>query len=129
MTKPLTRAQSDARLKRVRAICLALPESSERTSHGAPCFWVGDKRIFLWFMDNHHGSGITGACVKTVSRDEQMMLIEAEPALYYRPAYIGAVGWLGVNLNQAPDWAHLASLVARSWRLAAPLKLLKAYPL
>jgi hypothetical protein len=127
MTKPLTRAQADARLARVRKIALALPEASEKLSHGAPTFWVADKRVFVWFMDNHHGSGITGVCVKTVSREEQALLLEADPDFYYKPAYIGAQGWLGLNLNATPDWAHITDKIAMSWRLAAPPKLLKAH--
>jgi phosphoribosylglycinamide formyltransferase 1 len=129
MVKPLTRAQADARLTRLRKIALALPETSEKLSHGAPTFWVADKRVFIWFMHDHHGSGITGLCVKTSSREEQLLLLEADPLLHYKPAYIGAQGWIGLNLNAAPDWDHVADRVAGSWRLAAPPKLLKNHPL
>jgi hypothetical protein len=34
-------------LGRVRELCLALPETSERLSHGAPTFFVRGKRAFL----------------------------------------------------------------------------------
>jgi hypothetical protein len=39
----------------VRAICLALPEVTERLSHGAPTWFVGDKRAFvtLWAHVHH----------------------------------------------------------------------------
>ncbi len=123
MVKPRIRAQAAARLARVRQIALAQPEASEKISHGTQTFWVADKRAFVWFMGNHHGSGITAACVKTTSKEELALLLEADPEFYFMPAYIGAKGWIGLNLNPAPDWAHVAKWIAKSWHLAAPPKL------
>ena len=48
---------NDEVLERIRAICLALPETSERLSHGAPTFFVRGKRAFLMVLTNHHGDG------------------------------------------------------------------------
>ena len=41
--------------ERLRAICLALPEVNERPSHGAPAFFVRDKKSFLqlWASGHH----------------------------------------------------------------------------
>ena len=44
-------------LERVRALCLALPEATERPSHGSPAWFVRDKRCFVMFLDDHHGDG------------------------------------------------------------------------
>ena len=44
-------------LVRIRELCLALPETSERPSHGAPTFFVRGKRAFLMVLTNHHGDG------------------------------------------------------------------------
>ena len=44
-------------LERIRALCLALPETNERLSHGSPTFFIRDKRTFVMFHDNHHGDG------------------------------------------------------------------------
>lgn len=41
----------------VREICLALPDASERPSHGAPTFFVQSKRSFATVWDDHHGDG------------------------------------------------------------------------
>jgi hypothetical protein len=38
---------ADDLAERLRAICLALPEVNERPSHGAPAFFVRDKKSFL----------------------------------------------------------------------------------
>jgi hypothetical protein len=97
MAKPLTRVQVEARLARVRKIAFALPETSTKLSHGAPTFWVADKKVFVWFMHDLHGSGVTGVCVKTSSKEEQAMLLEADAALYYKPAYIGARAGLALT--------------------------------
>ncbi|MCB0236796.1 MAG: MmcQ/YjbR family DNA-binding protein, partial [Anaerolineae bacterium] len=47
---------SNDQLERVRPLCLALPETSERLSHGEPTFFV-HKKVFVMFADNHHDDG------------------------------------------------------------------------
>jgi hypothetical protein len=116
---------SDA-LDRVRRAALELPETEERLSHGQPTFFVAGKQ-FAQFRDNHHGDGVTGVCVRTSGPDEQAMLIEADPATYSRPAYLGPAGWVSINLaGDAVDWDHVADRIAASWELAAPRRLLEA---
>lgn len=119
-------ARPTGALERVRETCLALPETSEKVSHGIPAFAVAGK-MFAYFRNDHHGDGRTVVCVKTSGREEQDMLIEADPDLYSWPAYIGPSGWIAINL--APDdtdWAHVEDRIARSWELAAPRRLLEA---
>ncbi len=110
-------------LDRLRTICLALPRTGERLSHGMPAFDVAGK-MFCYFWHDHHGDGLTAACVKTAGRDEQDLLIEADPELYAWLPYLGPAGWVGLNLA-APDldWAHVEARVLSSWRLAAPRRL------
>ena len=43
-------------LVRTRQICLALPEVTERLSHGSPTWFAGKKTIVM-FLDDHHGDG------------------------------------------------------------------------
>ncbi|WP_374944029.1 MmcQ/YjbR family DNA-binding protein [Sphingomonas sp.] len=111
-------------LDRIRETALALPETEERVSHGQPTFFVAGKQ-FAQVRDNHHGDGLTVVCVRTSGADEQAMLIEAAPQTYARPAYLGASGWVSVDLKN-PDWALVDDRVARSWELAAPARLLEA---
>lgn len=119
MTEPST-------LDRVRELCLALPETAEKISHGIPAFSVAGK-MFAYYRDDHHGDGKTVVCVKTSGREEQDMLIEAEPDLYSWPAYIGPSGWIAINIAPADtDWQHVEDRIARSWELAAPRRLLEA---
>jgi hypothetical protein len=112
-------------LDRVRAAALALPETEETVSHGQPTFFVAGKQ-FAQFRADHDGDGVTIVCVKTSGTDEQAMLIEANPDVYSRPSYLGATGWVGMNLGNEPDWALVEDRIARSWELAAPARLLEA---
>ncbi len=59
-TRTWTDEQADDALAAVRRTCLSLPETTERLSHGAPCFFVRDKKTFVYFHDDHHGDGILG---------------------------------------------------------------------
>ncbi|HVF94034.1 MAG TPA: MmcQ/YjbR family DNA-binding protein [Sphingomonas sp.] len=112
-------------LARVRDIAQLLPGTEERPSHGQPTFFVGGKQ-FAQVRLNHHGDGRDVVCVRTGGTDEQAMLIEAAPETYSRPAYLGAAGWVGVNLAGDVDWTLVEDRIARSWELAAPRRLLEA---
>lgn len=114
----------EALLEKVRARALALPAAVEKLSHGAPGFYVEKGKFFAYFSDDHHGCGITALLVKTSGLEEQEMLIEADPALYYRPPYLGPYGWIGIRLDQGePDWEHVNDWLVKSWRMSAPRKL------
>jgi len=114
-------------LAKVRDICMALPCASEKISHGAPAFFIEKGKVFAYFSHNHHGDGRTAVQVKTSGPEEQAMLVEMDPALYYVPAYIGHAGWIGLRLDTGEtDWDHVADRIAISWELVAPRKLLEA---
>ncbi len=114
---------------RVRELALALPETHERTSHGSPGFRVGSEKTgkyFAYFSDRHHGSGHIALLVKTSGMDELLNLVESQPDTYYKPAFYGASGWVGVILNRPDaDWDHIAEWLERSWRSVAPARLTK----
>lgn len=117
-------ARPEALLDKVREIALALPASEEKLSHGMPSFTVSGGKMFCYFTRDHHGDGITAVLVKTSGEEEQAMLIEAEPDLYYRPAYLGPSGWIGLRIDGGTvDWEHVGEWLLKSWRLAAPRKL------
>jgi hypothetical protein len=107
----------------LRAICMALPEVTERLSHGAPTWFVGGKKSFvtLW-ADGHHAedfphlwcAGLPGA---------QQELTAAEPGRFFRPAYVGGRGWIGVRLDGDLDWAEIAELCQDAYRAIAPARL------
>ena len=108
---------------RLRTLALTLPEAAEKLSHGAPAFFVAGKQ-FAYFAHNHHGDGMTMVGVKTHGRDEQDLLIEADPQTYSWPAYTGHSGWIAISLAE-PDWALVEARLKTSWSLAAPKRLLR----
>jgi len=111
-------------LEKVRAAALELPETSEKLSHGQPTFFVAGKQ-FAQFRNNHHGDGKTVVCVRVSSVDEQVMLLEADPETYSKPAYMPT--WLSISIDGPQvDWGHVADRIATSWELAAPRRLLEA---
>lgn len=121
----VTRTKSpDWLLEKVRSLALAFPESEERPSHGSPGWRIAGGKYFAYFSDRHHGEPHIALLVKTSGADEMAALIEQEPRAYFRPAYYGASGWVGIVLNREElDWEHLAHWLERSWRSVAPKRL------
>lgn len=114
-------------LTRIREIALALPEATEKLSHGSPGFQIEKGRFFAYFWNDHHGDGETVVIVKTSGAEEQGMLIEADPDAYFRPRYLGPSGWVALRLNREDtDWDGVADRIAISWELVAPRRLLEA---
>ena len=117
----MTKAQ---KLAAVRKICLGLPEVSERPSHGAPTFFVRDKRSFATVHDDHHGDG--GLALWCAAPDGlQAMLVEADPERFFVPAYVGHRGWLGVRLDRGFDPEEIAGILEDAYAEVAPPSLLK----
>lgn len=113
-------------LDRVREIALALPEAAERLSHGSPGFHIAKGKFFAYFWDNHHDDGETAVMVKTSGPEEQAMLIEADPDLYYKPPYLGPSGWVAMRVvGDDVDWDRVADRIAASWEMVAPRRLLE----
>ena len=112
-------------LTRLRKIALALPETSERLSHGAPTFFVREKRSFVMVLTDHHGDG-RFAIWCAAPPGLQAMLVEADPERFFVPPYVGHRGWLGMRLDHALDWDELAGIVEDAYAEVAPPKLVDA---
>jgi len=112
-------------LERLRELCLALPETSERLSHGSPTFFVRDKRPFVMVLTDHHGDG-RFALWCAAADGMQGMLVEADPERFFVPPYVGHRGWLGVRLDLTLDWDEIAGIVEDAYAEVAPPKLLEA---
>ena len=96
-TKPQNSDVEDKHVERVRRICLALPETWEKISHGEPTFFV-KKKVFATCSINHHNDGHV-AVVIPAAIGIQEMLVKKSPRKFYRPPYVGVRGWVGVELN------------------------------
>ena len=112
-------------LGRIRAICLTLPETSERPSHGAPTFFVRGKRAFLMVVTNHHGDG-RFAIWCAAPEGLQGSLVEADRERFFVPPYVGHRGWLGVRLDRGLDWDEVACIAEDAYAEVAPPRLVEA---
>ena len=112
-------------LERLRGICLALPEVSERPSHGAPTFFVQGKRAFLMVLSDHHGDG-RFAIWCAAPEGMQGMLAASDPERFFVPPYVGHRGWLGVRLDRGLDWNELAGIAEDAFGEVAPPRLVEA---
>ena len=116
-----TLVQSDQAIGRVRRICLALPGSWEKISHGEPT-WFAGKKVFAMFSNNHHHDGHV-AVTLPAAIGVQEMLIKKAPRKFYSPPYVGCRGWIGIEVNRVTD-KELARHIKEAWRLVATTKLL-----
>ena len=117
-------ARRDA-LSRVREICLAFPETYEKEAWGGPTFRVNRGKMFVMWVDNHHNDGITGIWCNA-PLGAQAMLIEMDPARFFRPPYMGPSGWVGIRLDTPKvDWAEVKSIIMDGYRAAAPKKVIE----
>lgn len=114
---------SERHLKRIRRICAALPETTEKLSHGEPTFFVR-KKVYAMFSNNHHNDGHVAVLVPAPP-GIQAMLIKASPEKFYKPPYVGVRGWVGIELDHVND-EELASHLREAWRLIAPKTLQSA---
>ncbi len=112
-------------LERLRKICFALPETSERPSHGAPTFFVREKRPFVMVLTDHHGDG-RFAIWCAAPAGVQALLVENDPDKFFVPPYVGHRGWLGVRLDRTIDWDELAGIAEDAFAEVAPAKLVDA---
>ena len=103
-------------LERVRRICLALPETNERASHGSPAFFIRDKRSFASYMDDHHGDGRLALWCAS-SSDVQQMLATSRPQQFFLPPYVAHRGWIGVRLDRDLSWDEIAAILADAHRV------------
>ena len=116
-----------AAIKKLRAICLALPEAVEKTSHGEPTWFAGKGKVFAMLDDHHHGAPHLSVWLPA-GLGAQEGLIASDPARYFRPPYVGASGWVGVVLDDEPDWAVVGWLVEQGFRLVAAKRLVALLP-
>jgi hypothetical protein len=103
-------------LKRLRRLCLSIPGTIEKISHGEPTFFT-PKRVFAMFSNNHHGDGHIAVWLPA-GPGVQEALIEDAPQIFYRPPYVGPAGWIGVEMAAVDD-TWLESLIREAFQLIA----------
>ena len=93
-------AASERLIERVRKICLALPEATEKLSHGEPTWFAGKGKVFASIDDHHHGAPHCSVWLPQ-PLGVQEALVDAQPKRFFRPPYVGPSGWVGVVLTRA----------------------------
>ena len=116
---PLSKAEAAA-VERLRRICLALPEATEKIAWGEPTWRAG--KLFAQ-MDTHHHGGDHVAVWLPARPGVQEALIDEDPVQFFRPPYVGHRGWIGVRIDRKPDWRVVEGLVADAYREVAPPRL------
>ena len=115
-------------LPHLRKLSLSLPEAHEVEAWGAPTFRVKNK-LFAMYAEagNHHGEGRASVWIKS-DKENQALMIRTQPDRFFKPAYVGPSGWIGVYLDDSPDWDEVLELLRDGWKMIAPKKLLNPKP-
>ncbi len=113
-----------AALERLREICAAMPEVTERLSHSAPTFFVRDKKVLCHLWESHHDDGVI-AIWCAAPAGVQAELVDREPERFFVPKYVGHRGWIGVRLDVDLDWEEIDAILRDAYRLVAPKTLVK----
>ncbi|MDQ1684142.1 MAG: hypothetical protein QOC82_879 [Frankiaceae bacterium] len=106
---------------RVRAICLGFPEVMEKTTHGAPGFFVRKQFAMLWPLGHHDNQFPHVWCAAEPGVQEA--LIATSSTRYFRPPYVGHRGWVGIHLDGDVQWDEVAELLEDAYRHVAPARL------
>jgi hypothetical protein len=108
---------------RVRGLCLALPEVTEKLSHGAPAFFVGKQFLMLW-PDGHHDNDFPHLWCAAPAGVQEALVGSSDRC--FRPPYVGHRGWVGVRLDGEVDWDEVTEIVEDAYRTVAPRRLVAA---
>src|SRR6476620_9578155 len=113
-TLPAARKDNGTQIKRLRRLCLSIPGTMEKISHGEPTFFT-PKRVFAMFANNHHDD-VHVAVWLPAGPGVQEAMIEEAPRIYFRPPYVGPVGWIGGDMSKVGD-DQLGSLIREAFHL------------
>ncbi len=122
---------STPELDRIRSIALALPEVNERLSHGAPSFFLRDKRPICYFHGSDFASDGRASIWCPSPPGEQEDLVAADPIVFFAPTPSSSgvfKDWIGVFLDNQEgakvNWQDVADVIEDAFRLVAPKKLI-----
>ena len=108
-------AGKDPTLEKVRAICLALPDTKETPTWGKPHFRVKEK-IFCGYGEEDGEPSVGFKMEKEVA-----FAIVSDPR-FLRAPYVGQHGWVGLRAKtiKAKDWPQVKAMIEDSYRRIAP---------
>ena len=101
---------------------MALPEAVEKLSHGEPTWFAGKGKVFAMFSSHHHGAEHVAVWLPQPFGTQEA-LIDEDADRFFRPPYVGPSGWIGVILDDGPDWQVVTTLVRDAYLHVATRKL------
>ena len=116
-------SKSTQRRQRLVEICMGFPEVSHETVGDGHISFRVRKRIFAYYLFDHHGDGIIAFCCKS-NLNDQRRLIREDAASFFVPAYLGAKGWIAIRLDlDVVEWETVSELARQAFQSIAPKKL------
>lgn len=122
MTHPRMYDDSNPAIKRLRNMCLALPEAFEKEAWGECTFRVTGGSMFAMTDNDHHDSGHVAVWIKAPPMVQEI-LVNADGKRFFVPPYVGPKGWVGVRLDYKVDWEELAEILKDGYLMSAPKRL------
>ena len=117
--------------ERVRAIALGFPEVNERLSHGAPSFFVRDKRPICYFHDTNFAGDGRISLMCPAPPGSQAARVALDPEVFFAPTPSASgvfKDWIGANVDRLQeselDWHDIADVIEDAYRVVAPKKLI-----
>jgi predicted DNA-binding protein (MmcQ/YjbR family) len=111
--------EADPVLARLRGLIRGFPDAAEKISHGHPAFFT--TKVFAYYGGSVKVDGAyqrhEHSVLVLVEPDERAALLEEQRC--YVPAYLGASGWIGIDLDDDTDWAEIGELLDASYRRTA----------
>ena len=112
-------ARDELIVRKLREICLALPEVKEMTTWDHPNFRVADKIFCLM-------GGFEGDPNITVKVGKPLLDVFLKDPRFVLASHIGKHGWVSMKVaNGKLNWSEIASLCRDSYRRVAPARLTK----
>jgi hypothetical protein len=116
---PIMFDEADPLLHRLRALALAFPGAAEKISHGHPAFFT--TKVFAYYGGSVKVDGVyrqhQHALLVLIDPGERAALLEDDRC--FVPAYLGAYGWIGVDLLDDGNWDEVEELLDASYRNTA----------
>jgi predicted DNA-binding protein (MmcQ/YjbR family) len=127
MAHPRMYDDSNPAIKKLREICLALPQVFEKEAWGECTFRVTGGSMFAMTDNNHHGSGHVAVWVKAPAMVQEI-LVNSDPKRFFIPPYMGKQGWVGVRIDYKIKWDQTAAILKDGYLLSLPNKLRAGAP-
>jgi predicted DNA-binding protein (MmcQ/YjbR family) len=106
-------------LRRLRKLCLSLPETREVPAWGHPNFRAGN-RTFAAFEEYR---GRPTVAVKLTPAEQSLLVDDVR---FSRSPYVGQHGWVTIWVDQPVEWPLIRDLVLRGYRLVARKRMIEA---